>query len=190
MHQSKIALTLVAVVLTASVAVGYYVTTRTRNVEIKTFMGIIETPLEENIDLEDWNWFHGPFYVDYLVDVTTPDITTTTYRYRSSAITSYSWAVRVDFTMEENAYSYIIDSSSWKEVNGLLTPFPHDNDFDKLSDMCCTNVTWHLYKLQNWRGGNIVWSVSGYTFRIYNIDNNPSFLENVFHPPYTLQENY
>ena len=146
-------------------------------------IGILETPFEENIDLENFFLTHGYSFwnLDYIVDVIPPDMTTIAYRYRATCIGTYSEMLRVDYSMKGTSYFYITGAGAgkWKGENNQWTPIP---DNDATLEVCSNNFRRHMYKLDNWTGEDVEWSVGGYTFRIYNVDNGPLPSDTVFQP--------
>lgn len=119
------------------------------------------------------------------MDVTVPEIGTTTYRFRARNLGTANADLRMDVSNEMD-FSYILSGSQqegWFGTDSQWTSFSDlGYNFDDYWQDFYGDFENYWVELYDWTGEDWEWSWDSYSYRIYDIQVNPSLPDSVFQP--------
>jgi len=122
----------------------------------------------------------------YTVEMSSAATGTITSRFRVRNIGTANMDMRVDMTTAYGTMSYILSGSQhegWVKPNGGWQSFSSFGlDFDELWNQQSGSFEQYTGYLSGWTGGDWEGTFGGYTYRIYDIQVNPSLPDSVFTP--------
>ena len=122
--------------------------------------------------------------IDFKIDIT--NSVTSMSRYRARNIGADNMDLRADVTAPGITVSTILSVSQregWIKTDNVWMSFSDlDRDFDMQWFSYYLVLIDYMGRLSDWTGGGHEYSYNGYTYRIYDIQVNPSLLDSVFEP--------
>jgi len=122
----------------------------------------------------------------YTVEMSSAATGTITSRFRVRNIGTANMDMRVDMTTAYGTMSYILSGSQhegWVKPNGGWLSFSSfDLDFDEQWNQQSGAFEQYTGYLSGWTEGEWSGTFGGYTYRIYDIQVNPSLPDSVFQP--------
>ena len=177
MNQKGIApLAIVAIIVVAAVVVGVGVLLATRG----------EGVPGEGEGEGEGEGIAGATSLDYTVEMSSAEMGTITTRFRTRNIGTANMDIRVDITTAMGSMSEILSGSQqegWIKPDGGWQSFTSMGlDFDDYWNQYYASFEQYSGYLSGWTEGEWSGTFGGYTYRIYNIQVNPSLPDSVFQP--------
>lgn len=125
--------------------------------------------------------------IEFKIDLETPETGKSTTRYRARNLDATP-DFRIDTTMGGQEFSYILNGSEekgWVYSNGKWTEFTEMPGFDWDTYWNQYHSSYEEYSnelAEGWTGGDYEWSSGGYSYKLYDIEVNPSLSDSIFQP--------